>query len=884
MERVSTLKGHRLTSLGGPRRWRVLATACATLAALLAAATPAPAEFGLSEFDAQLLDSSDQPITRAGTYPDRLVTSFTVNQVPGPQFPVPEEKLKNVVVELPPGLAGSALGAPVCSDHDFAFGAPDCPAATQVGEAVLNLSLAAQPMPLTLPVYNLPPGPSRAARFGFLVAVAPVNLLTTVRGESDYGLTSTIPGINQVASLYGSTVTLWGVPADRNGGGAERAWLLRTPTSCDRPLEVRLRVNSWEDPDDVKTYTKSLAPMTGCDDLAFEPSVSVAPHDPRAGVPSGYDVNIQLPQSSDPAAPVTADLRDATVTLPEGVALSPSAGAGLAACTDAQFGAGTAAAMSCPAAARVGSVTVDTPALAEPLEGGLFLGEPQPGQTFRLFLHAERSGVVLRLKGSVRPDPATGRLVTRFENSPQLPFSDLRLRFFGGARAVLANPTTCGTKTAAAELVSHAGQTRTVTDAFAITQAAGGGPCAAALPFAPAFSAGSANPVAGAFSPFVMRVAREDGQQELGSLSVALPAGFSAKVAGVPLCPEANALAGSCPAESRMGSVTVGVGAGPGPVDVPGTAYLAGPYKRAPYSLVFVVPARVGPIDLGLVVVRAAVHVDPTDAHLTVASDPLPAIVGGVPLRMRSLTVTIDRPGTTVNPTSCAPKTVRATVQSVGGAVAAPESRFQVGDCAALRFSPRLRATFTGGRRQLRRRGGHPGLRVHLTQPPGQANLRSVAFRLPRGLSLDLETLPTPCTAAQLAALACPEESLVGSARAVTTLLSEPLSGPVHLVAGEGSALPALTAILRGQVTIVLRGQTSFGRRGLTNRFPAIPDVPITDFRLRIAGGRDGILTRGRRSLCGRRPAAGLRMRAQNGRLRARTVRVTARCRARPRR
>jgi hypothetical protein len=894
------MKDHRMASLGMARRRRIAAIACAALAAVLGMAVPARAEFGVTPgtFEAQLLDGASAPQTQAGSHPDRLVTSFEFETVLGPDTDfdgmpneIPDEKVKDVVVELPPGLAGSANGAPVCSNEQFgsstfALGGP-CPPETVVGVAELTLGVLGPAVPLQFPVFNLEPGPDQAARFGWRVLFPPVNVLSSIRHESDYGLTSSILNTNQGAGLYASRLTLWGVPADHNAssdpaapefgqpGNGPRRWLLRLPTSCAGDLTVGLKVNSYEDPADVKEYTTPMPGPTGCDAVPFEPTVSVQPKSNRADSPSGYDIHIRLPQSDDPNQLGTADLKDSTVTLPAGVSISPSAGSGLAACTDAQFGAGTRGPVGCPNASKVGTVTVETPSLPRPLEGGLFLGQPQPGDTFRLFLHAERSGVVLRLKGSVAPDPNTGQLVTTFANNPQLPFSDLHLSFFGGSRATLANPAACGLHTATASLTSHAGHVRGASDSFVIGSGPDGGACGA--PFAPTLSAGSMNPVAGAFSPFALRVDRGDGHQNLSGLTVDLPAGFSARVAGVPLCPDANAAAGTCGPESRMGSVVVGAGAGPTPVDVPGTAYLGGPYKGGQFSLVFVVPAVVGPFNLGTVVVRAAIVVDPRDAHLTVVSDPLPQIVGGVPLRMRSLTVRIDRPNTTVNPTSCAEKAVRASVGSAQGATAALSNRYQVGECAALRFRPRISARFIG-RRQVRP-GRHPGLRVRVRQARGQANLRNVAFTLPAGISLDIEALPDPCTRAQLASMSCPADSRVGSARAVTRVLSQPLSGPVYLVQGAGAGgLPALAAILRGEVTIVLEARTAFTRGRTRSTFRAIPDVPIADFRLNLAGGRDGILSPARRSLCARRQNAGVNMRGQNGKRRKLRLRVGTPC------
>jgi hypothetical protein len=885
------MKDHRTASLGLARRGRVAAILCAALLALLGLAVPARAEINLDgPFVAELLDGVGNPQTQAGSHPDRFVTSFRFTTVTGPDMGgngapdvIPDEKVKDVIVELPPGLAGSANGAPVCSNELFGsalgvIGGP-CPNDTIVGKAELGLGIFGDELPLAFPVFNLEPGPDQAARFGFRVLFPPVNVISSIRSESDYGLTSSIFDTNQGAGLYESTLTLFGVPADHNGvgdpnspdfgmpGSGPRKWLLRLPTSCGGDIPVRLKVNSYEDPGDVKTFPATLPGPTGCEAVPFDPSVSVEPQSRRADSPSGYDIHIKLPQSDDPDQLGTADLKDAVVTLPPGVSISPSAAGGLESCTDAQVGAGTKNPMSCPDASKVGAVTVDTPSLPKPLVGGLYLGQQQPGDTFRLFLHAERSGVELRL-------------TTSFEDNPQLPFSDLHLSFFGGPRAVLANPSTCGTKTATAELTSHSGAVKTASHDFSIDQAADGGPCSGSAPFAPSLVAGSTNPIAGAFSPFVLRVGRNDGDQELSSLSVDLPAGFTAQVAGVPLCADANAAAGTCGAGSRVGSVVVGAGPGANPVDVPGTAYLAGPYKGAPFSLVFVVPAKVGPIDLGTVIVRAAVRVDTRDAHLTVVADPLPTIVGGVPLRMRSLTVRIDRDQFAINPTSCAEKQVVAAVGSTTGGSALPSIRYQVGDCAALRFRPRMRLQLTGRNQMTRER--HPGLVARLRQGAGQAHLRAVGVTLPVGLSLDIDTLPDPCTREQLAALACPDSARVGTARAVTSLLDAPLSGPVYLVAAApGASLPGLATILRGQITIVIEGITSFGRRGLTSRFGPIPDVPLSAFTLRLRGGANGILTPTRANLCDGSLRGRLVMRGQNGASRSSRPKVAAPCRRR---
>jgi len=506
--------------------------------------------------------------------------------------------------------------------------------------------------------------------------------------------------------------------------------------------------------------------MTGCDKLVFDPSLTVTPETALADAPAGYAVELRLPQSSDADGLATPVLRDATVTMPEGVTISPSSANGLVGCTDEQFALRSADRATCPAASRIGGVEIDTPVLDEVLTGGVYVGQPRSsdpasGDMFRIMVEARGGGVTIKLNGQVRADPATGRLTTAFDDTPQLPLTTFRITFDGGPQAALANPTECGTKTVTSSLVAWS------SDAPAEPATSFGIACPGAAGFAPSFTAGTVNPVGGSFSPLVLRIDRGDRQQQLGGVTLELPPGLLAKLGGIPLCPSAQAAAGTCGVESRVGTGITGAGPGSAPFFTApehGSVFLTEGYNGAPYGLSVVVRAIAGPYDLGTVIVRQAVFIDPDDAHLTVVSDPLRTVLRGVPLRLRTLDIRIDRPGFVLNPTSCTPKALVGTIASTAGATHRVEQRFQVGDCRALGFKPRLRMSLS--RRKALRPGGHPGVRAVVTQAAGQGNLLQAAVKLPLSLALDPENAEVLCDYAegQKDDPQCPQGSIVGRA------------------------------------------------------------------------------------------------------------------------
>jgi hypothetical protein len=584
--------------------------------------------------------------------------------------------------------------------------------------------------------------------------------------------------------------------------------------------------------------------------------------------------NIHLPQNELPAGRSTSALKKTTIELPKGVSLSPGSAEGLGACTDEQAKVHVEGPATCPESSKIGEVEIDTPLLSKPLTGGMYLGtqlsnDPASGQMYRLFLVANGSGVNVKLPGSVVVSPTDGSVTATFDNAPQLPFEDLKVDLNGGPRAPLSMPKACGTYTTTALLTPWSAPTEPVeaTSSFKISEG-----CGNASSFSPGLNAGTTNPVAGESSPFLLEVTGQSGAQNIQGISATLPKGLLAKLAGVPVCGDAQANTGSCSAASKVGSTTVGAGEGSSPLYVPQpgksptAVYLAGPYKGAPYSLVFDVPAQAGPFDLGNVVVRSALNIDPTTLQVTASSDPLPQVVGGIPIQYRSILVSIDRAGFARNPTNCRPTAVTSTISSAEGKSAHPESPFQASNCAALPFAPTLALQVKG---QLKRTG-NPALTATLKAPEGQANIAKTAVILPKSMFIDQSHVNNPCTRVQFNANACPAKSVLGTAVAYSPLLDKPLEGPVYFRSNGGERqLPDLVADLNGQIHVVLVGfidSVKSGKEGsrVRTRFQSVPDAPVSKFVLRLKGGKVGLIENSK-NLCETKSVATVQMEGQNG-------------------
>jgi hypothetical protein len=892
---------------------------CAVLAAV--GAGPAMANIGIADFsNAVVGPDGTTPATQAGSHPYEMITNMSFDTDANGN---PTDNVRDVKVGLPPGLVGNPNAAARCPVNElnnsggFGFGL-GCPADAQVGQLTVVISGG---FGLTVPLYNIVPPAGKPAQFGANILLANSFLDVTVNTGSDYGLTTTSSNVSALLPLVGLKVALWGVPADpshdadrvcANGTTpcsteAPRTPLLTLPTACTGPLTTTLAADAWDVPQgDFVHSTSTMPAVTGCDTLSFHPSITAQPDTTAADSPSGLDVDLHVPQApNDPTALATPDVKTASVTLPPGFTLSPSAADGLQACSEAQFGLDTASEPTCPNASKIGTAEIDSPIQPDPLVGGIYLARQNAnpfGSTFAIYVATESDGVLIKLAANVQPNPATGQITTTFSNNPQLPFTDFKLHFFGGPRATFATPQSCGSFTTTSDVTPYSspasGGAATPSDTFAINSG-----CAAG--FKPTFTAGAVSSQAGSFSPFELSFSRSDTDQNLSGLTVTLPPGVSAKLAGVPECPEADIAAAqgksgaaelaspSCPAASQVGTVHTAAGPGSNPFFLSGKVYLTGPFNGAPYGLAVIVPALAGPLDLGTVTVRQALNIDPTDAHVTVTSQPFPTILKGVPLRLRRVDVDLDRSGFTVNPTSCNPMSVNAALTSTGGATADDSARFQTAGCSSLGFTPKLKLSLTGKGRT--KSGAHPALTANLTQKAGQANIKSAKVTLPLSLALDPNNSRHVCAfptaqAVHGGAVGCPSSTIVGTASATTPLLSQILTGNVYLVQGirtnkQGQqirTLPSLLIPLRGQIALDLRAQTSVSHGKLVTTFPTVPDVPVSSFKLNLTGGKKGLLviTGSGKSICSKAQKAGAALHGQSGKQDSSSIKMATPCKS----
>jgi hypothetical protein len=872
------------------------ALGAAVLVVLAVAVAPAQA-FSIPSFDGTATDASGEVETQAGAHADVTTTvDFPEVYATG--------KVRDVVVDLPKGLVGNPQVAAECTTGQLAgegalnAGLPGCPDSSQVG--VVKISSPGGE--IWDSIFNMKPIPGIAASFGFNIGGALVLLNAVVHSDGSLSIVST--ETNEYVPIEKVAVTLWGVPAEARHD-VQRGQLLSPPagtsvlcagstptlapcpahtpplpfislpTDCTAgPVITTVRANSWQDPEfgaaSFVSHDDEVPPnpvgVSGCDSIDFSPSLDLTTTTQKPESPTGVSVKLGFAQSENPNGLSTSPLKDATVVLPEGMTVSPSSAAGLGGCSDQQLDLGNDNAVQCPDSAKIGSIAATTPLLDEALGGSIYLrsqasNDPESGEMFRIALVVENKqrGVLVKLPGQVRANAKSGQLTASFKSNPQLPVSTINVDFDGGPKAPLVTPSSCGEKTVKASLTSWSGKTVDLESSFAIS-------CRGdSNAFNPKLEAGTVNPTAGAYSPFTLRVTREDGQQNLAGIEATLPDGVLAKLAGVSLCGDAGANTGNCPQASQVGTTTVGAGAGSSPIYVPQqgksptAVYLAGPYKGAPLSLVVKVPAQAGPFDLGTVTVRNALNIDPSTAQVTAKSDSLPQIVSGVPISYRDVRVEVNRPDFTLNPTSCDPMSVTSTISSVAGKTASPSSRFQVGSCENLGFAPKLALRLFGPTH----RSAHPKLQATLTMPKGGANIAKAQVILPKTEILENAHIQTICTRVQYAAKACPAKSVYGYAKAWTPLLDQPLQGPVYL-RSSNHELPDLVASLDGQIHVDLAGRIDSVNARIRNTFEMVPDAPVSKFVLTMQGGKKGLLVNNT-ELCKATPRANVEFDGQNG-------------------
>ncbi len=905
-----------------------MALAVVAIALPLFDAGSAGATFGFRDTEFKIVNEDQTPDVLAGSHPFEMTAGFAfITRENLRQEAVPDGDPKDVQVELPAGLVGNPSATPKCSAKDFhtvqaaptnIFEHSSCPGDTQVGVARTALFVFGgnTATVFSFAVYNLVPPPGVPAEIGFNPLGLAITLLPNVHvhsghGDGGYSLITDVDNISQYQPLSFASVALWGVPGEHshdkyrghcmNAGGesvceeassAGAEPFLRMPTSCtDGALAAVFGAEPWPRPSPVEpgvlepnvfVEEGALDPgpagqpaaLSGCGRLDFNPSLTVRPQGESANSPTAVSVDLHTPQNESPSGLGEADLKGATVSLPPGLTVNPSAADGLAACSQAQIDLASTNEAACPDASKIGSVEVVTPLLEAPLQGAVYQAEQGNNNPFgsllAFYIVAHGDGVTVKLPGEVTANPATGQLTTTVREAPQLPFGDFKLNFFGGPRAALLTPAACGEYAASAsfEPWSGAPAVSPAIQPFTITGDCGGG-------FAPSFTAQTISNQAGGFSPFSTTIARTDQDQDLGQISVRTPPGLLGMLSKVSLCEEPLAATGACPSASRIGHVTVGAGSGPDQLFLPQAGrqedpvYLTGPYRGAPFGLSILVHAEAGPLNLGPVPVRAAIYIDPHTAQLTVVSDPLPRILQGIPLDVRTVNVSVDRSEFTFNPTDCEPLSVTGTIASTRGASANVSAPFQAANCASLSFHPKFTVSTAG--HTAKSIGA--SLDVKVASGPGQANIGRVLVALPKKLPARLTTLQKACTEATFAAnpATCPAASLVGLAKAVTPVLGAPLTGPAYLVSHGGAAFPDLVVILQGEgIELDLVGNTNIKKGITTSTFASVPDAPITSFELKLPQGPHSALTtdlpaKAKGSLCSTKLAMPTTIDGQNG-------------------
>jgi hypothetical protein len=891
------VESNRVTIAGGGAPAPASTTEPITLSS-----TP-PSRFGIVAWDGWFSNADGTIDTRAGSHP--YAATFSLNfstelgsRLGGGSYHLAgDQEVKNIEAVLPPGFIGDPSAAPQCTQVQLTN--EKCPASSQIG--LLNVVVSGG-IDFIGRVYNMVPPSGVPAEFAVSIAGIITNFDASVRSGGDYGITEHINDIPR-KNVLANVLTLWGVPSDpshdrfhiNSPGGCpeEHGKIVETldgqckpsssslrpfltlPTSCGAPQPFSLRANTWQHEDaytELATFfihdgNGTPVGFTGCEKLGFGPLITTAPDTASADTPTGLTVEVKPPLGglTEPEGLSPSDIENTTVTLPPGLVINPGQAAGLQACqaSQARVGDGLDDAPTCPLASKIGVDEIETPLLPHSLKGNVYILQSNPPD-LEMLVAASGEGVNLKLVGQVHLDEQTGRLVSTFNNTPALPFSNFRLSFSGGAQAALDTPTQCGAYTSSADFGPWSSPF--VADfftgsSFGVTGGPGNTPCPSSpMPFAPSMIAGAMTDQAGGFTDFSLLLQRGDGQQRIEKLQFRAPAGLSAMLSQIPLCPEPQAAHGTCSAASHVGHAVVTSGPGPYPLVLPQPGapelpiYLTGSYKGAPFGLSIVTPVIAGPFNLGTIITRASIAVDPTTAQITVTTDPLPQVVKGVPTNLRQINSVIDRPNFMFNPTNCNPQSFSGTAWGTpppgaggSGATAAISSRFQVGSCRSLEFAPKFTVTTSG---QTSKANG-ASLTAKVTYPSvpqgTEADIGYVKVELPKALPSRLTTLQKACTAAQFEAnpAGCPSASFIGHAVVHTPLLPVALEGPAIFVSHGGEAFPSLTIVLQGDgVTVDLVGATFINKAGVTSTtFKTVPDAPFSTFELTLPQGPYSALT-----------------------------------------
>jgi hypothetical protein len=895
---------------------------------------------GISEFRQEATGPAGEVSTQAGGHPTFLTTRVLLNNdydetIERPQQPV--QAPKDLVFYLPLGMLGDPAITEPCPGSLIQLQGERsaCPTSSRVGTiapaVVGGFSADAKDPTSEHGIYSIAPEKGFPAEFAFGSNGLTFYLYASVvRHDGSYVLRIEMPGVTGFAGLVGFVATFYGDITETNlVAGKEltddRGAFLTNPTDCQEGPAARnaeFQMNTWDQPEALLSETDPVfASLTNCQSLDFSSSIGVTPETTQAEAPSAYKIGLSFPQAPNGGSGLgTPPAKNVTVKLPAGTTISPSSANGLAACQETgpqginidgdesealgQEGLMIPVAGHCPKASELGTVQATTPLLRnENLTGHLYLAAPkcggagqdactpedaENGGLFGLYieLEAPHAGVIIKLRGKASVDPVTGQIVAEFDDNPQFPLNDLTVAMKPGPRTPLANPQACGPAVTNAKITSWAEPytpESTPSSVFTVDADGSGGACSSSMPFAPEVSAGTVNTLAGANNTFTLTLKREDREQNPSTIKTVLPEGLLANVASVAQCPEPQASTGGCPANSQVGSATVAVGPGSDPYWVTGQVYFTGPYNGAPFGLSIVVPAVAGPFNLGDVIVRVALSINPQTTQVTAQSGPIPQILDGVPLRDRTINITLNGVGGqanfTFNATSCTQQQVSTTVVSAQGAQATTMTPYATGGCRNLPFKPSLTASTQA---KVSKVSG-ASLSVKVTSGAGQANIAKVDLALPKQLPSRLTTLQKACTEAQFNTnpAGCPEASDIGTAKAVTPILSTPLTGPAYLVSHGGAAFPDVEFVLQGEngVEIVLDGGTQI-KNGITySKFESVPDAPISSFETVLPEGPHSVLATdipasAKNDLCGMSLTMPTTITGQNGAVITQTTKI----------
>jgi hypothetical protein len=865
--------------------------------------------FGFSNWDAWFSNANGTVDTQAGSHPYQTTFAVAFNELANGELAGGEAR--DLATELPPGFFGEPGTVPQCTRAQL--DAQECPPQSDIGtNIVFRGPHAGGPVHYEVfPLFNMVPPPGVADEFAMLYVGLPVLFDSTVSSAGGYRIVTHVNNIPQIG-LEESIVTLWGVPPEASHNAARISYghtregeicrdegcpsqalakpFLTLPTSCTSASEevpsFAIRgLSTWQDEDEsavasVLSHNGTDAPtgFTGCGGLSIDPSLSAVPDTSFADTPTGLSVEVKVPQEGlrDPEGVVAATLKNTTVTLPPGIVINPGQAAGLTACSQAQANIDGEGPQTCPNSSKVGTVEIETPLLEGELEpelkGNVYVLQSNPPEV-RLLITASGDGIFLKLPATVhlcesagetvagKTCAAPGQLITTVDETPELPFTNFKLTFSGGAQAALDTPTQCGAYAPVSDFTPwtspFGADVFPTSPAFAIDYGPGESACPSnPMPFTPELIAGATTDQAGGFTNFSLLLKRGDGQQRINGLQFKAPEGLTGFLSNVPLCTNAQAESNTCPAASKIGHTVVESGPGPYPLVVPepgqepAPIYLTEKYDGAPFGLSIVVPLHVGPFVLPTQRVRARIEVNPTTSALTVTTNPLPQEVAGVPTDIREIDSVIEKPEFMVNPTNCNPSEFSGTAygtpppgQPGTGTQAPISSHFQVGACRALEFAPKFSVS-TSAQDNFNNLGADLVAKVSYPNVPQgtEADISRFKVELPLALPSRLTTLQKACLnkVFEENPAKCPPESFIGHAVVHTQLLPVPLEGPAVFVSHGGEAFPSLTLVLQGDgVTVDIVGTTFISHAGITSTtFKTVPDDPFNTFELTLPKGK----------------------------------------------